>query len=250
MKEVYANGHEIAAQAGGGKVTAAFPDVCLSPPAPPAGPIPVPYPNSSFSKDMKNGSKSVMIGGKPVMLRDQSYYATSPLGDEAATRNFGAGVITHTITGKTYFNSWSMDVQFEGKNVPRHVDLTTSNHGSNSNESVPIPNLSQSSAASGGQATRDACPCCAGPLHENQKNPETGEPYDTIPEADFYQGIAGHYMKRRSEMQKLLNELAASNKPLPGWATELASNDKNPAYRSLTKSDVIIAKGGRLRGGL
>jgi hypothetical protein len=37
-------------------------------------------------------------------------------------------VITHTITGKTYFIAWSMDVKFEGKNVDRHMDLTTSNH--------------------------------------------------------------------------------------------------------------------------
>ena len=64
---------------------AAFPDVCLSPPSPPAGPVPVPYPNTSFSKDMQNGSKTVMIKGKEVMLKDQSFYKTSPLGDEAAT---------------------------------------------------------------------------------------------------------------------------------------------------------------------
>lgn len=37
--EVYANGDEIACKAGDGKVIAAFPDVCLTPPAPPAGPI-------------------------------------------------------------------------------------------------------------------------------------------------------------------------------------------------------------------
>src|SRR5713101_5687830 len=128
--DVYANDNEIACKAGDGKVIAAFPDVCLSPPSPPAGPVPIPYPDTSFSKDMQNGSKTVMI-------KDQSFYKTSPLGDEAATNGLGAGVITHVITGKTYFVAWSMDVQFEGQNVDRHIDLTTSNHASPGGNSAP-----------------------------------------------------------------------------------------------------------------
>ncbi len=127
---VFANNNEIACKKGSNKVIAEFPDVCLSPPSPPAGPVPVPYPNTSFSKDMKNGSKTIKIKGGEVMLKDQSFYKTSPLGNEAATKSFGANVITHTITGKTYFVAWSMDVKFEGKNVDRHMDMTTSNHNS------------------------------------------------------------------------------------------------------------------------
>ena len=137
--DVYANSDEIACKAGDGKVIAAFPDVCLSPPSPPAGPVPVPYPDTSFSKDMQNGSKTVMIKGKEVMLKDQSFYKTSPLGDEAATNSLGAGVVTHVITGKTYFVAWSMDVQFEGQNVDRHTDMTTSNHASPmANTAAPV----------------------------------------------------------------------------------------------------------------
>jgi uncharacterized Zn-binding protein involved in type VI secretion len=95
-KKVFANGMEIAHRAGDGKVMAAFPDVCLSPPPPPAGPVPVPYPNTSFAKDLRDGSTTVKIGGKPIALAGQSYYQTSPLGNEAATRNFGGAVLTHT----------------------------------------------------------------------------------------------------------------------------------------------------------
>ena len=84
--DVFANNNEISCKGGGNKVIAEFPDVCLSPPSPPAGPIPVPYPNTSFSKDMQDGSKTVMIRGKEVMLKDKSFYKTSPLGNEAATR--------------------------------------------------------------------------------------------------------------------------------------------------------------------
>jgi hypothetical protein len=155
--EVFANGCGVACKAGAGKVLAAFPDVCMSPPPPPAGPVPVPYPNTSFDADMRNGSKTVKIGGKEVMLKDVSYYATSPLGNEAATRNFGAGVMTHVITGKTYFVAWSMDVKIEGQNVDRHEDLTTSNHASPGGNSAPQLNFSQRSLD---RIAYLKCPCC------------------------------------------------------------------------------------------
>jgi hypothetical protein len=158
--EVYANAEEIACKAGDGKVIASFPDVCLSPPSPPAGPVPVPYPNTSFSKDMQNGSKTVKIKGKEVMLKDQSFYKTAPLGDEAATQGLGANVITHVITGKTYFAAWSMDVTFEGENVDRHCDLTTSNHASYpAGCAVPNPNLAMIALAEE-RIKQDLCPCC------------------------------------------------------------------------------------------
>lgn len=158
--DVFANGNEIACKAGDGKVIAAFPDVCLSPPSPPAGPIPIPYPDTSFSKDMKNGSKTVKISGKEVMLKDKSYYKTSPLGDEAATKGLGAGVITHVITGKTYFTAWSMDVKFEGKNVDRHIDLTTSNHMSKVGNSMIMANLDSMAPTI---IEEGKCPCCKSP---------------------------------------------------------------------------------------
>ena len=128
--DVFAGNNEIAAKSNTNKVIAAFPDVCLSPPSPPAGPLPIPYPDTSFSSDLKEGSQSVKIGGKPAALAGQSYYKVSMLGDEAATKAWGMNVVTHQITGKTYFQSWSMDVKIEGKNVCRHLDLTTSNHAS------------------------------------------------------------------------------------------------------------------------
>lgn len=164
--EVYANGDEIACKAGAGKVISAFPDVCLSPPSPPAGPVPVPYPNTSFSADTQNGSKSVVIIGQEVMLKDQSFYKTSPLGDEAATNGLGASVVTHVITGKTYFNAWSMDVLFEGQNVDRHTDLTTSNHASPAGSTPPFPNVAF--MAPPGDPKDGKCPCC-GRRHAGQQ---------------------------------------------------------------------------------
>lgn len=167
--DVYANSNAIACKAGDGKVIAAFPDVCLSPPSPPAGPVPVPYPNTSFDKDMQNGSKTVTIKGKEVMLKDQSFFKTSPLGDEAATRSFGGSVVTHVITGKTYFKAWSMDVRFEGQNVDRNLDLTGSNQASDPPSPPPVmPKISEVQPPPPGPDP-EKCPCCKGPKHEEEK---------------------------------------------------------------------------------
>ncbi len=124
---VFANGLEIACKAADGKAIAAFPDPCFTPPSPPAGWVPVPYPNTAYAKDTANASKTVMISGKPVMKKDVSYFKTST-GNEAAAGP--KGVVSGVKKGKAYFTSWSMNVKVEGKNVDRHTDMTTHNHGS------------------------------------------------------------------------------------------------------------------------
>ncbi len=176
---VYANTNAIACKAGAGKVIACFPDVCLSPPSPPAGPIPVPYPDTSFSKDMQSGSTTVQINGKEVMLKDKSFYKTSPLGDEAATRSFGANVISHQITGKTYFAAWSMDVKFEGENVDRNLDLTTSNHASQAPPTAPM--VEGEDIAPPSTEKKPKCDCCDGEPHS--KAQAEGK---SMSEDDFY----------------------------------------------------------------
>jgi hypothetical protein len=125
--EVYANGMEVSCKASGHNVIASMPDVCLSPPSPPAGPIPIPYPNFAQSSDTTDGSKTVTAGGKEINLKGQSKYKKST-GDEAATRSFGANVMSHTITGSVKHKAGSFDVKVEGAAVVRHMDLTTGNH--------------------------------------------------------------------------------------------------------------------------
>ena len=135
----------------------------------------MPYPDTSFSKDMQSGSKTVKINGKEVMLKDESFYKTSPLGDEAATRSFGGNVLTHQITGKTFFVAWSMDVKFEGENVDRHLDLTTSNDASNpdgppqGDQDVPVPV---------DDVKPEKCPVC------DQEKPGNPTPGQTPPYVD------------------------------------------------------------------
>lgn len=145
--EVYANGREVSCKAAAGKSICAFPDVCMTPPQTPATPpgVPIPYPNTGVASDCTGGSKNVKISGEEVLLKDKSYFKKST-GDEAGSAPM-KGVITHTNRGKVYFNSWSMDVKFEGENVVRHLDLTTHNHASVPGDTPTWPYLDQMSMA-------------------------------------------------------------------------------------------------------
>ncbi len=140
---VFANGHEIASQAVGksGRSSSAMPDPCWSPPAPGAGPVVIPYPNTCFADSITKGTSTVMIGGKTVAIADQSRFDTS-IGNEGATQAFNKGVATGVIKGKAYFTKWSSDVVFEGYGVPRDMDLVTHNHGSQPSNTPTFPFIS------------------------------------------------------------------------------------------------------------
>ena len=77
-----------------------------------------------------------------------------------------------------------MDVKFEGKNVCRHNDMTTSNHASGGTTDVPAPALEllDKAAADDKSDPTKWCQCCKihPPHSENQKNG------NDITEDDFY----------------------------------------------------------------
>jgi hypothetical protein len=127
---VFANNNEVSCKAASGMTTAALPDTCFTPPENPATPpgVPVPYPNTGKASDTTDGSKTVKISNKEVGLKDKSCFKTS-YGDEAGCAA-KKGIITSKNKGKVYFQSWSSDVKFEGKNAVRHLDMTTNNHAS------------------------------------------------------------------------------------------------------------------------
>ena len=81
--KTFANGRGVSAKQSDGKSVAAMPDVCESPPAPPAGPVPIPYPNTGKSSDTAKGSKKVKTNGNPIMLKDNDFKKST--GDEAGT---------------------------------------------------------------------------------------------------------------------------------------------------------------------
>lgn len=169
--QVYANDMEIACKAADGKAICSFPDVCMTPPQTPATPpgVPVPYPNTGMASDCTDGSSTVQISGQEVMLKNKSYFKKST-GDEAGSAPM-KGLVTHQITGKVYFNAWSMDVEIEGENVVRHLDLTTHNHNPPPGNTAPWTYLDS-------MAVPPADHPCAAQIQNAQKAcgkpPETG----------------------------------------------------------------------------
>ena len=106
---------------GSSGVTIAFPDVCKTP-VPPAGPIPIPYPNIAKSSDTEKGTKKIKCDGNPVCVKDSNF--STSVGDEPGSAK---GVVSSKTKGKAEFVLYSMDVKFEGKQVPRAFDLMLHN---------------------------------------------------------------------------------------------------------------------------
>ncbi|MGB3942566.1 MAG: DUF4150 domain-containing protein [Candidatus Manganitrophaceae bacterium] len=116
------NNQTVVHKESGGIVVAAS-DVCYTPT--PGGPVAVPYTNVADSKEIENGSQTVLVDGHPIMLKD-SYFAKST-GDEAGSLG---GVASGVTGGKAKFVNHSFDVSVEGRNVCRRLDPMVSNIGS------------------------------------------------------------------------------------------------------------------------
>jgi hypothetical protein len=127
---------------GSGGIGVAPLDVCLSPPP---GPVPIPYTNVLFAKDLIKGSKTVRIDGEPTFLEDVSETSTS-IGDEGGT--LGGSVVTGVILGKGYFMVWSMTVQIEGLGVCRHGDMMGQNSASSPPSSIDAAALAKPASVS------------------------------------------------------------------------------------------------------
>ena len=140
--EVYANGREVSCKAARGKIDLRHARRLLHAAArrrPRRPGVPIPYPNTGMASDTTDGSTTVKISGKEVMLKNKSYFKKS-IGRRGGLRAPRKGVVTSKNMGKVYFIAWSMDVKVEGENVVRHLDMTTHNHGSpTANEAVPWP---------------------------------------------------------------------------------------------------------------
>jgi len=111
-------------------VTIAFPDVCQTPS--PAGPIPIPYPNIAQATDSAQTAKKVSNDGNAICVKDSNFQMST--GDEAGSA--GGGVASAKIKGKAEFINFSFDVQIEGKNVPRAMDMML--HNDKNTPPVPV----------------------------------------------------------------------------------------------------------------
>jgi hypothetical protein len=131
-------------------VTIAFPDICKTP-APPAPPIPIPYPNIAKSSDTGQGAKKVQCDGNPVCVKDSNFMMST--GDEAGSL---MGVASNKIKGKAEFVNFSFDVQIEGKNVPRAMDLMLHND----KNTPPVPVIQPPVVVVPGPPPRHECGIC------------------------------------------------------------------------------------------
>ena len=127
----------------------AFPDVCKTPS--PAGPIPIPYPNIAMSSDTASGTTKVKCDGESTCVKDSNFSTST--GDEAGS---AGGVASGKTKGKAEFVLFSMDVQFEGKNVPRAFDIMLHND----KNTPPMPVLQGPIIAMPGSAGTPKCMIC------------------------------------------------------------------------------------------
>lgn len=141
-------------------------DVCMTPPPPPAGPIPVPYVNIAQASDLTKGSKTVKIDGEPTALEDVSEVSTST-GNEPGSQP-PKGVVTATNKGKASFTMWSFTVKVEGKGVCRHGDAMFHNEMSTPPNCIDPSAITSIQAVIGAENFGKPCP------DGKKKAPETG----------------------------------------------------------------------------
>ena len=106
----------------------AFPDVCKVP-APPAPPIPTPFPNMAMVPQASGGTctKKVKISNKKAIVKPTEIPMSS--GDEPGALG---GMISSKIKGECTFKNASSKVKFEGKKAV-YVSCMTGQNGKNAN---------------------------------------------------------------------------------------------------------------------
>ena len=106
-----------------GIAIATVPDVCKTP-APPAPPVPIPYPNIAMSSDLAKGTTKVKADGQSVAISPSEFSMST--GDEPGSVG---GIVSSTFKGKATWISFSFNVFAEGKPVCRLMDKMLMNKG-------------------------------------------------------------------------------------------------------------------------
>ncbi|NUU02187.1 DUF4150 domain-containing protein [Herbaspirillum robiniae] len=101
----------------------AMPDVCKTP-APPAPPIPIPYPNIAMPMMGNPATLKVMISGMPALNKGSKIPMSN--GDQPGV---AGGVASSKIMGPAEFVMSSMKVKLEGSPAVRLGDTTKQNDG-------------------------------------------------------------------------------------------------------------------------
>lgn len=110
----------------GGGNCFAMPDVCLTP-APPAPPVPTPYPNTGMVNQAKKTSKKVKFKGKEVVTKKSEI--SRSMGDEAGVNK---GVMSGMNMGKVLFKKGSSKVKVQGQDCV-HLTSMSGHNGTSAN---------------------------------------------------------------------------------------------------------------------
>ncbi len=186
------NGLSLVHQASGGVANATAPDVCLTPAAP--SPVPVPYPDVAFSRDLAKGTGTVLVdGGNSAAIRGSEYGRST--GDEPGSVG---GVVSGVNTQEATWISSSFNVKMEGKAACRLTDKMLMNHGN----TVCLSGTGNEPASEGGgEAEAPAEPdiCATGPIivqcgHKRRSfiltSPSEEAPDPEVPD-NVFQVVAG-----------------------------------------------------------
>jgi hypothetical protein len=104
----------------------AMPDTCLTP-APPAPPIPTPYPNTAQVNQAKGTATKVKFAGKEVVTKNSKI--SRSMGDEAGTNG---GLMSGMNMGPMSYKKCSSKVKAQGQQVAHQTSVTAHN-GTNAN---------------------------------------------------------------------------------------------------------------------
>lgn len=110
----------------GGGHCFAMPDVCLTP-APPAPPVPIPYPNTGMVNQAQKTSTKVKFAGKEVVTKKSEM--SRSMGDEAGVNK---GVMSGMNMGKVIYKKGSSKIKIQGQDCI-HLTSMTGHNGSNAN---------------------------------------------------------------------------------------------------------------------
>jgi hypothetical protein len=120
---VNVNGLSLVHKGSGGISIATVPDVCKTPS--PGGPVPIPYPNITFSRDLAKGTTTVAADGGNMIAIDGSESVVSTGDEPGVVGGVKSGVNKHKSTWLTF----SSDVKIEAKGACRLTDKKLHNKG-------------------------------------------------------------------------------------------------------------------------
>lgn len=129
------------ASSAGGGMCFAFPDVCNTPS--PAGPVPIPYPNTAQCPMAVGTATTVKIGNMPAITDNSSIPLSN--GDEAGV---AGGVVSGVNMSKCAFKLGSFIVKIEDHAAIRLLDMTGQN-GSSPNAVGAVVSPSQATVLVG-----------------------------------------------------------------------------------------------------